>query len=133
MSALFLYCGSTKELKCLANVEFRPGPVDIISPSINVSPIISFTFSSIIGPKAANDAAADASVDAALSEGADGNTPGGGGGGGGGGGLPGCGGGGGGFAGVIAGVARAEGGIEGAEGLGIDIVGIGIDMGIGIY
>ena len=116
----------------MANVLFRPCVFDIISLSENTSAIISFTLSSIIGPKAANDAAADASVIADETEAPDGNAPGGGGGGGGGGFAAA---GGGGFAGVIAGVARADGGIEGAEGLGIDIeaIDIGIDIGIGIY
>jgi hypothetical protein len=122
MSALFLYCGGTNELKCLANVEFRPGPVAIISPSINASAIILFTVSSIIGLNAASADAADARVIAAAAEAPVGNAPGGGGGGGGGGrgggGLPGCGGAGGGFDGVIAGVTKLDGGNEGAHGLG---------------
>ena len=79
----------------------------------------SFTFSSIIGPKAANDAAADASVIADETEAPLGNPPaaGGGGGGGGGGFPPPAGSGGfiGDIAGVIAGVAKLEGGIEAAR------------------
>ncbi len=108
---------SINELKCLANVEFRPGPVAIISSSINLSAIILFTVSSINGRKAANADAADASVIADEIDAPDGNAPagggvGGGGGDGGGGLVAGGGAGGGGFDGVIAGVGIVEGGKE---------------------
>ena len=117
MSGLFLYCGSTDKLKYFVNVLFLPGPVAMISSSANRSAIISFTLSSIIGIKAANDDAADARVIADETEAPDGNAPvaGGGGGGGGGGGFPAAGVG---FTGVIAGVGAAvtnvDGGIDGA-------------------
>ncbi len=115
MSTLCLYSGGINELKCMANFIFRPAPVAIISSSINESAIIFLTVSSIIGLKDANADAADAIVAAVLSEGPDGNAPSGGGGGGGGGGFAAVGGAGG-FtgviAGVIAGVAKLEGGID---------------------
>ena len=99
MSGLFLYFGSANSLKCFVNVEFRPGPVAIISSSLALSAIILFTMSSISGNKAAKADAPAASDIAADIEGPVGNAPAGGGGGGGGGppggacgGLPGCGG-----------------------------------------
>ncbi len=104
----------------MANFIFRPGPVAIISPSIKASAIIFSTVDSIIGVKAANNDAAEARVIADETEAPDGNAPaaaGGGGGGGGGGFPPPAGSGGfiGDIAGVIAGVAKLEGGIEAAS------------------